>query len=58
MKPQVTSYKVVNTDYSIKETWDVPDGTIYKTEIDGHDFCILESHSEKSEKLALELSKT
>lgn len=50
MKPQITSYKVANTDYSIKETWDVADGTIYRTEINGHDFCILESHAEKLSK--------
>lgn len=50
MKPQVTRLKVADTDYAIKATRDVPEGTIYTTVIDGYDFCILESHAEKASK--------
>ena len=57
MEPILTSFKVANSDYPIKATRDVPEGTVYTTEIDGRDFCILESLAEKAEKVALELSQ-
>lgn len=50
MKQNVTFFKVANEDYAIKASKEVPEGAIYMTDIDGHDFCILESHQEKNQK--------
>lgn len=56
MKQNVTFFKVANEDYAIKESRQVPDGTIYTTVIDGHDFCILESNQDKETRQVIELN--
>jgi hypothetical protein len=50
MEPIFAPYKVAGQDYPIKSQRDVPEGIVYTTEIDGRDFCILESHAEKDAK--------
>jgi hypothetical protein len=55
MKQNTTFFKVANEDYAVKESRQVPDGIIYTTVIDGHDFCILESNQEKEKRQDIEL---
>lgn len=58
MAQKATVFKVADEEYLIKASKEVSEGTIYTTEIDGHDFCILESHQEKNQKQAvLEVTK-
>lgn len=58
MVQKATVFKVADEEYIVKASEEVPEGTIYITEIDGHDFCILESHQEKNQKQAvLEVTK-
>lgn len=56
MKPQITSLKIATDEYPVYEIKDTPGGTVYKTEIEGRDFWILESHADKAEKEALSLN--
>lgn len=52
MVQKATVFKVADEEYIVKASEEVPEGTIYITEIDGHDFCILESFQEKDQKRA------
>ncbi len=40
----------VNETFDTKQTKTVENGTVYTVEIDKKDFCIFESHEEKTEK--------
>ena len=47
MKPKLT---VAREEFETKHTKSVENGTVYTVEIEKRDFCIFESHQEKTEK--------
>lgn len=50
MEPILTKLQVADTEMAVKDTRMVENGTVYRTTINGHDFCIFESFTEKAEK--------